>query len=63
MSLADGIENLDSSEGVQQGDVLSIWFYSMAIYTSCKKIETSLVMQDLHPCRSWFELRDNSYAS
>ena len=42
MGLADGIENLDSSEGVQLGDVLSMWFYAMAIYPFLQKIRNVL---------------------
>ena len=42
MGLADGIENLDSSEGCQQGDVLSMWFYAMAIHPFLQKIRNVL---------------------
>ena len=42
MGLADGIEKLDSSEGCQQGDVLSMWFYAMAIHPFLQKIKNVL---------------------
>ena len=42
MGLQDGIEGIDSSEGCQQGDVLSMWFYAMAIHPFLQKIRNVL---------------------
>ena len=42
MGLQDGIEAIDSSEGCQQGDVLSMWFYAMAIHPFLQKIRDVL---------------------
>ena len=42
MGLQDGIEAIESSEGCQQGDVLSMWFYAMAIHPFLQKIKNVL---------------------
>ena len=42
MGLDDGIESVKSSEGCQQGDVLSMWYYAMAIHPFLQKIRDAL---------------------
>ena len=42
MGLDDGIESVKSSEGVQQGDVLSMWLYAVAIHPLLQKIRDIL---------------------
>ena len=42
MGLDQGIESVNSNEGCQQGDVLSMWFYAMAIHPFLQKIRNIL---------------------
>ena len=42
MGLSDGIESIKSQEGPQQGDVMSMWLYSMGIHPFLQKIRDIL---------------------
>ena len=40
--LKTGIESIESEEGIQQGDVLSMWFYAMAIHPLLQRLRDIL---------------------
>jgi len=40
--LKTGIESINSEEGIQQGDVLSMWFYAMSIHPLLQKLKDIL---------------------
>ena len=58
MGLDDGIESIKSREGVQQGDVLSMWLYTMVINPLLQKIRDILGKEGL---TKWFA--DDGYCN
>ena len=50
MDLPDGTERIDSKEGCQQGDVMSMFFYALTIHPFLTKLRDILGQEGFNKC-------------